>query len=376
MKRTFAILASAVMMATPAFTADDDVKLPDTLTWTSFDVGGTGYNQSIAVGKALQDAYGIALRVIAVSNDQARLAPVRDGRIPFSLAGSDVFFAFEGVLAYASPEWGPQNLRAVNLAGADNCVSLGVAADAGIDTPADVKGKRVGWVVGSGSLQANVRAFLAFAGLTTEDVELVELPGYAQAWTAMINDQIDAMTGVTTSGVVEQAAASSRGLKWLAFPHADDEGWTRLRDVNPHFTRHTATLGAAFTGPLECAAVPYPDLITYHAEEDLVYNLTKALDAQVDVYSQADAGTAGYAAERQIFDWVVPYHEGAIRYYKEAGVWADGLDEHTAALLERGDVLAEAWKTMEGKSGDGFADEWMKVRAEALEAAGLPVYFR
>ncbi|UJQ94710.1 TAXI family TRAP transporter solute-binding subunit [Mariluticola halotolerans] len=375
MKHALKTFSIAAMMATSAFAADD-VKLPDTLTWTSFDVGGTGYNQSIAVGKALQDAYGTSLRVIAVSNDQARIAPVRDGRVPFSLAGSDVFFAFEGVQAYASAEWGPQNLRALNLAGADNCVSLGVAADSGIETPADVKGKRVGWVVSSGSLQANVRAFLAFAGLTTDDVELVELPGYAQAWTAMINDQIDAMTGVTTSGVVEQAAASARGLKWLSFPHEDQEGWDRLREVNPHFSKRVGTLGAGFTGPVECAGVPYPDLITYNADEDLVYNLTKALDAQVDVYSKADAGTVGYAADKQMFDWVVPYDAGAIRYYKEAGVWSDALQTHNDALIERAGVLAEAWKQMDGKSGDGFAEEWMDVRAAALEAAGLPVYFR
>lgn len=374
MSKLFAAASVAVMMTTSAFAADE-VNLPDTLTWTSFDVGGTGYNQSIAVGKALQDAYGISLRVIAVSNDQARIAPVRDGRIEFSLAGSDVFFAFEGVGAYASPEWGPQDLRALNLAGAENCVSLGVAADAGIDTPADVKGKRVGWVVGSGSLQANVRAFLAFAGLTTEDVDLVELPGYSQAWTAMINDQIDAMTGVTTSGVVEEANASARGLKWLAFPHDDAEGWARLRDVNPHFSKRVATLGAGLEGSLECAGVPYPDLITYHADEDLVYNLVKALDAQVDVYSQADAGTAGYAADKQMFDWVVPYHDGAIRYFDEVGLWTDALQAHTDELIARGDVLAEAWTQMEGKSGDGFAEEWMSVRAAALEAAGMPVYF-
>ena len=374
MSKLFAAASVAVMMATSAFAADD-VNLPDTLTWTSFDVGGTGYNQSIAVGKALQDAYGISLRVIAVSNDQARIAPVRDGRIDFSLAGSDVFFAFEGVGAYASPEWGPQNLRALNLAGAENCVSLGVAADAGINTPADVKGKRVGWVVGSGSLQANVRAFLAFAGLTTDDVDLVELPGYAQAWTAMINDQIDAMTGVTTSGVVEEANASARGLKWLAFPHDDAEGWARVRSVNPHFSKRVATLGAGLEGTLECAGVPYPDLITYHADEDLVYNLVKALDAQVDVYSKADPGTAGYAADKQMFDWVVPYHDGAIRYFDEVGLWTDDLQAHTDDLIARGEVLAEAWKQMDGKSGDGFAEEWMAVRAAALEAAGMPVYF-
>ena len=51
------------------------------------------------MGLDFGNAYGTAVRVVAVSNDQARLAPVREGRIPFSLAGSDVFFALEGVLA-------------------------------------------------------------------------------------------------------------------------------------------------------------------------------------------------------------------------------------------------------------------------------------
>ncbi|PCI02634.1 MAG: hypothetical protein COB78_12945 [Hyphomicrobiales bacterium] len=375
MKNALAIFSMSILMATSALAADD-VKLPKTLTWTSFDVGGTGYNQSIAVGKALQDAYGVSLRVVATSNDQARIAPVRDGRIPFALAGSDVFFAFEGVKAYASPEWGPQDLKALNLAGAQNCVSLGAAKDAGINSPADLKGKRVGWVVSSGSLQANVRAFLAFADLTPDDVELIELPGYAGAWKALVNDQVDVMVGITTGGLVEQAAAGGRGLKWLSFPHSDTAGWDRLRAVNPHFSQRVATIGAAFDGPLECAGVPYPDLITYHADEDLVYNLTKALDAQVSVYSKADAGTAGYAADKQMFGWVVPYHAGAIRYYKEAGVWSDDLTTHTDGLTKRAGILAEAWKKMEGKSGDAFAKEWMTVRAEALEAAGLPVYFK
>ena len=372
-------LGALCLVAGGAVAADDTVTLPKTLVWTSFDTGSLGYNQSIAVGKALEDAYGISLRVLPASTDLSRIAPAREGRVPFALAGSDAFYAFEGVLSYAAPELGPQKLTAVDLAGADNGVAMGVAENGDINSIQDLKGKKIGWVVSSPSLQSNVRAFLAFGGLTVDDVELVDQPSYGGAWQAFTSGQIDAMTAVTSgSGVLEQAAASPQGLKWLPLPFSDKEGWERLQAVNPHFTQRKATVGVHIDEehPLECAGVPYPALITYTAPEDLVYNVTKAIDLQAPVYSKMQSGTSGWAADRQVFDWVVPYNAGAIEYYKEAGVWTDEIQKHNDDLVARGKVLQDAWATMEGESGDGFAEKWMQVRADALEAAGFPAYFR
>lgn len=357
----------------------EDVKLPKTLVWTSFDTGSLGYNQSIAVGKALQDAYGISLRVLPTSTDQSRVAPARDGRVPFALAGSDAFYAFEGVLGYASPDWGPQALTGVVLAGAKNCLAMGVATSQNIKTMGDIKGKRVGWVVGSPSLQSNVRAFLAFAGLSIKDVELVEQPSYGGAWQAFTNGQIDAMTAVTSgSGLLEQAASSPHGLAWIDMPFSNTEGWKRLTDVSPHFTQRTATVGVGISEqkPVRCVGVPYPVLITYTAEPDVVYNVTKAIDLQAPVYSKAQSGTAGWAAKSQAYEWVVPYNEGAIKYFKEVGTWDDAKQKRNDGLVARGKVLQTAWKKMSGVTGDDFAKKWMKVRAEALEAASMPAYFK
>lgn len=356
-----------------------DVTLPKTLVWTSFDTGSLGYNQSIAVGKALQDAYGISLRVLPTSTDQSRVAPARDGRVPFALAGSDAFYAFEGVLGYATPDWGPQALTGVVLAGAKNCLAMGVATNKGIKTMADIKGKRVGWVVGSPSLQSNVRAFLAYAGLTVDDVQLVEQPSYGGAWQAFTNGQIDAMTAVTSgSGLLEQAASSPHGLGWIDMPFSNVDGWKRLTDVSPHFTRRIATVGVGISEqkPVHCVGVPYPVLITYTAEPDVVYNVTKAIDLQAPVYSKAQSGTAGWAANSQAYEWVVPYNEGAIKYYKEVGTWDDAKQKRNDGLFARGKVLQAAWKKMDGVTGDDFGKKWIKVRAEALEAAGMPAYFK
>jgi len=377
--RKLSAMAFAAACLCSGLAAASDVTLPKTLAWTSFDTGSLGYNQSIAVGKALEDAYRISLRVLPASTDLSRIAPARDGRVPFALAGSDAFFAFEGVLGYAVPDWGPQALTGVVLAGADNGVAMGVANNDSIKSMQDLRGKRVGWVVSSPSLQANVRAFLAFGGLTTEDVRLVEQPSYGAAWQAFANGQIDAMTAVTSgSGLLEQAASSPQGLKWVAMPFSDAEGWKRLQGVNPHFTQQKATVGVRISteNPLECAGVPYPVLITYKADPDLVYNVTKAIDLQAPVYSKAQSGTSGWAANSQTYDWVVPYNEGAIRYYKEVGTWDETKQKHNDELLARGKILQEAWKKMAGVKGDDFGKTWMKVRAEALEAAGLPAYFK
>src|SRR3546814_1771904 len=62
---------------------------------------------------------------------------------------------------------------------------VGVAADVGVKEFKDLKGKRVAWVKGAPALNHNVTAFLAFAGLTWDDVEKVEFAGYGASWAGM-----------------------------------------------------------------------------------------------------------------------------------------------------------------------------------------------
>ena len=209
----------------------------------------------------------------------------------------------------------------------------------------DVKGMRVGRVVGSPALQSNVRAFLAFGGLTEDDVEMVDLPSYAAAWQALTNGQIDGHTALTAGAVLEQAAAGPRGLYWVPMPFDDTEGWARTQAVNPHFAKHIGTLGPNIPKEgLECAGVPYPVLITYNADDtDLDYNVIKAIVSQVENFRAAEPAAKGWAADRQVFDWVVPFADGAIRYWTEIGIWDDAKQAHNDELMKRQQVLLAAW---------------------------------
>jgi uncharacterized protein len=359
--------------------AAEEVDLPSTIAWTAYDVGSAGYNQAVAIGNAFKNAYGVSLRVLPGKNDISRQIPLREGGVDFSATGiGGSYFAQEGVFEFGAADWGPQPVRLLLISNADSNLTVGTAADAGIKTIEDLKGKRVAWVAGAPALNHNIEAVLHFAGLTWDDVERVDFSGFGASWEGITNDQVDAAWAITTSGMAYQLESSPRGLFWPPLPHEDEEGWARLEELAPYFIKHTATQGAGLSGgnPHEGATYPYPILIAYEEQEDdYVYAMTKAMVEQFDSYAKGAPGANGWALDRQQFDWVVPYAEGAIRYFKEAGVWNEELQAHNDRLIERQNVLQEAWQ--EYTSGEApedeqaFYDGWIAARAKALEAAGF-----
>lgn len=163
-------LVAGISFASTSYAIAEDIKLPATLTFTAYDTGTAGFNIAVGVGKMMKDKYGTDVRVLPAGNDVARLAPLRAKRAASSAMGSGTYFAQEGVFEFGSKEWGPQPLQ-IMLSSVDcNCGSLGVAADSGVKDLKDLKGKRVGFVVGSPALNQNSLAVLAFAGLTQKDV--------------------------------------------------------------------------------------------------------------------------------------------------------------------------------------------------------------
>ena len=48
----------------------------------------------------------------------------------------------------------------------------------------------------------------------------------------------------------------------------------------------------------------------------------------------------------------MPYHPGAIRYFKEIGVWTGDHQAHTDRLLERQKLLQATWVKVQGAKSD------------------------
>ena len=352
--------------------------LTPTLAWSAYDVGSGGYNQAIAIGNAMKQRYGVNLRVLPGKNDVSRTLPVREGQVQFSANGvGGSYLAQEGVFEFGARNWGPQPVRVLMLNNSDQVLTVVAAKDSGVKTVADLKGKRVAWVIGAPSLNQNITALLAFANLTWDDVKRVDFGGFGAAMDGVINGQADAAFTSSISGKAYQLAKSPRGIVYPVIAHADKAGWERVNKTAPFFFPFMGAEGADLSkdAKVESATYPYPVLMTYASQDPkLVHAMTKAMVDTFGEYKDAAPGNVGWAVDRQNFEWVLPYHEGAIAYWKEKGLWKPEHEKHNDRLVERQKVLADAWKTVQAGSytdDKAFEKAWMKTRADALTKAGF-----
>ncbi|MDE0731719.1 MAG: TAXI family TRAP transporter solute-binding subunit [Gammaproteobacteria bacterium] len=372
-----ALTAAGAALAQPALP-----ELPRQMAWTAYNLGSTGYNQAVAIGAMLRDKYNVTLRVIPGQNDVSRLLPLKTGRVDFTANGVATYFAQEGMFQFANPEWGPQPLRLLMTSNGLSNQGVAVAADTGVTSFAELRGRRVPYVRAAPALNVSMEAYLACGGLTWDDVVRVDFPGYDAKWNGVINGDVDVAFGTTVSGPPFRLEASPRGILWLPAPHDDEGCWERMLAVGPYFTKHNATRGAGINDENihEAGTYPYPLLTALETQDsDFVYSLTRAINENYDEHKDADPGSIGWALESQVFQWVVPYHEGAVNYWREIGVWTEETEAHNQALIKRQGVLASAWTEMSARDirdQDEFVSAWQLLRANRLEEAGFDPVWR
>ena len=378
-----ATLAATLTCGIPAAFAQDTA-LPNTIVWTTYDTGGAMHSAAVAISSALKQADDVNLRVISAGNGLAQQSTLKAGRADFVLAGFDVYFAQEGAFEFGAKDWGPQPVRLVMTSMTDQGFGLAIAPDLAenVKGPADLRGLRIAYVQGSPSIQGALQALVIACGdMTWDDVEKVEVPGFGASVDAYINDQADVYFTSTNSGTSVKADASSRGLAWVPVPFDNEACWEKITATDPRWIQKVVTEGVNIPeGGIEMAS--YPDMLlntTAAQDPGYVKAMITAIYDNFDNIKGATPTTYGLELERQILDYTVPFHDGAIAYFKEAGVWTDEMQSHNDMLVARQDALKAAWDevvAMDISDDAEFATAWKAKRIEVLEAQGFDVPVR
>lgn len=368
-------IASLPFLLVATAQAADDVKLDRSMIWSAYDVGSSGYTEASAIADAMMKKYGTRIRIMPSGTSIGRLLPLKTGRVKYAFLATETYFASEAIYDFAAAKWGPQNLRV--LLGRPSSVGLATAADAHIKTLKDLRGKRVAYVEGAPSLNVKAQALLAFGGLTWDDVVKVQMPSYASSLHGLTENKVDAAIAAPAAPALFELESSPRGIAWPAMPMDDKAGWARVDQVAPIFSPTTETVGAGMSEkhPVTLIGYRYPEIVCYaKLAEDEAYNMTKAVAESYDLFKDANKVMPRWDAKRAGKTPVdVPFHKGAIRYLKEAGVWTATDTEWNNKRIKRMDAVQAAWKAArkeaaaKGVGDDGWKDFWMAYRKSHLD---------
>jgi TRAP transporter TAXI family solute receptor len=191
----------------------------------------------------------------------------------------------------------------------------------GIKTVADLKGKRVALdEPGSGTL-VNARAILAAYGIKESDIK----PEYIkpnQAGDKLKDGALDAFffTGGAPAGAISELASSGAGIELLPIDGREAEA---LRKSSPFFAPDTIPADTYKGVPaVHTLAVGAQWVTSDKVDANTVYEITKALfsDATQKLLAAGHAKGKLITKENAVKGAGIPFHAGAERYYREAGV--------------------------------------------------------
>ncbi|WP_164512330.1 TAXI family TRAP transporter solute-binding subunit [Oceaniglobus ichthyenteri] len=287
-------------------------------------VGSTATGGTSQIGRtmsaAISEASSLQVRPQELANTADYIPLVNAGELEFGIANVVQYtYAVNGTgMSEGRPN---PNLRMVaTLMPFRN--GYVVREDSGINSIADLKGKRAP-VFTQGALGDFItKAYLANGGLTMDDVEGVAVPNFPRMWASFAE-------GSTDVTIVVVGAANSReydatfGIKYLSYDDSP-EAQAAMTEFLPQAYLQTLDTDSGIPGidgPTNVNVFDYTFFAGADVPDDMVYTAVKALwEKEADLLAGGPFWL-GFEKEQMGKDNGLEYHPGAIRFYEEMGVW-------------------------------------------------------
>lgn len=313
------MIGSVAVAATLAFSS---AAAAQTVGIATSNPGSIFHNIGTAVANAANKA-GLNATIQPATSPNQYIPFVNSGGIEFGVANlQEVNYALEG------REWFGgsvnSNLRIVGLV-MPLVEAIFVRADSDIRSIADLRGRRmVDGYTAQQTILPQLDAIYATVGLTRADMQPVQVSSVVAGADAFIAGDSVGFIFAHGAGKVREADAAVGGLRALPI-NPTEENLKVAREHWPAAFFAELSPGPNAPGVEETATFfAYPQIVFTHAgvDEDTVYQMTKILHESKKVMATTFPPFNAFDPDKMVGD-VAPseFHPGAIRFYREAGLW-------------------------------------------------------
>jgi len=264
--------------------------------------------------------HGIRCSVESTGGSVYNLNTIRAGELDMGVAQSDwQYHAYHGTSKFKDA--GPnKELRAVFSVHAEPFTVV-ARKDSGITQFDDLKGKRVNIGNPGSGQRGTMEVLMAAKGWTRDDFALVSELKSAEQSKALCDNKIDAMVFTVghPSGSIKEATTSCDTVLVSVTGDAVD----KLVTDNDYYRKATIPGGMYSGTPAETVTfgVGATFVSSTNTPPDTVYQVSKSVFENFDSFRKLHPAFANLKKEEMIKDGLsAPLHDGAARYYKEAGL--------------------------------------------------------
>ena len=193
-------------------------------------------------------------------------------------------------------------------------------ADAKINSFADLKGKSLVTQPKGNTAEILTDTVLKLNGMSYQSLAKANFQAsYTDAVSMLKDGHAQVMTlGTTAPASAVMDLASARDMKLVP---VDDKTMNELKKQNPGYNKLVIKAGTYPKQDRDVPVIGYSTHIVAACDlpEDVVYKMTKAMASNVDTMAAVVKPISGLTAKDMAIDIGVPFHKGALKYYKEVG---------------------------------------------------------
>ncbi len=286
------------------------------MTMGTGGTSGTYYAFGGVLGQYIKNNAGIDVVVVSTDGSKANIESIAAGDYQLGTVQSDVMsYAWSGTRSFESGKVDSFRVVAGLYAEAVQLVTM----DPTIQTVADLKGKSVSIGAPNSGVYFNAVDVLAAAGLTVDDIN-AQYQSFADSTDALKDGKIDAafiVAGAPTAAITELCTTNDAFLVPI-----DGDIAAKLMDDSPFYTAYTVPAGtyAGQDADVQTVTVKATLIVSANADEEQVYNLTKAIFDNAAAIAAENGKGAELSVENATTGMTAPFHPGAAKYFAEQGV--------------------------------------------------------
>ena len=277
--------------------------------------GGTYYPFGGAIANIWNtkiENMNVTAQATGASAENLRL--INKGEAEYAIVQNDVMdYAYNGTDLFEGEKL--ENIMTIGTLYPE-VVQIAVSKDSGIKSVADFKGKRISVGDAGSGVEFNAKQIMEGYGLTFGDIKKSNL-SFKESAEGIQNGTLDGC--FITAGVPNAALQELAFTAGLTLVPVDGEAAKKICEKYGYYTQKIIP-GGTYKGTdsdTQALAIKATLAVSAKLDEEIVYEMTKALFENLSDLATAHAKGKEVSAHSAVTGVSVPFHPGAKRYFSE-----------------------------------------------------------